>query len=130
MKCLIVDDEVFCREFVVTLLKDVAHCVQAESGTDALGLFTAALEKSEPFDLIVLDIMMPDMSGHETAKLIRAVEKERNAGSVKIVMLTALNSPNDAMDSFCNHQSAAYLVKPVSKDGLFNVITKLGFKKR
>jgi len=130
MKCLIVDDEVFCREFVVTLLKDVADCRQAGSGKEAVTSYTEALDSADPFDLIILDIMMPDMSGHDAAKLIRSLEKERKVPNVKIIMLTALNSPSDAMDSFFNAQSAAYLVKPISKDGLFNVISKLGLLRK
>src|SRR5690242_21017521 len=130
MKCLIVDDEVFCREFVAMLLKDVAHCQQAGSGKEAVELYTEALDGNAPFDLVMLDIMMPDMSGHDAAKLIRSLERERQAASVKIVMLTALNSPSDAMDSFFNAQSAAYLVKPISKDGLFDVISKLGLLRK
>ena len=131
MKCLIVDDEVFCREFVVTLLRDIARCEQASEGNAALAKFTQAQQSEEPYDLVILDIMMPGMSGHDTAKAIRALEKERNsAKKVNIIMLTALNSANDAMESFCEAQSAAYLVKPVSKDGLFNVISKLGLMKK
>ncbi|UFS69519.1 response regulator [Geomonas sp. RF6] len=130
MKCLIVDDEIFCREFVATLLKDIAECRQAGSGKEAVAKYTEALESGSPYDLIILDIMMPDMSGHDVAKEIRALEKERKAGGVKIIMLTALNSPTDAMDSFFNAQSAAYLVKPISKDGLFNVIGKLGLGRK
>ena len=131
MKCLIVDDEVFCREFVVTLLRDIARCEQASEGNAALAKFTRALQSEEPYDLVILDIMMPGMSGHDTAKAIRALEKEQNsAKKVNIIMLTALNSANDAMESFCEAQSAAYLVKPVSKDGLFNVISKLGLMKK
>jgi two-component system, chemotaxis family, chemotaxis protein CheY len=131
MKCLIVDDEVFCREFVATLLNGTADCDQAGSGTKAMELYTAAIASENPYDLIIMDIMMPEMSGHEVAKAIRKVEKEQALEKrANIVMLTALNSANDAMESFCNAQSAAYLVKPVSKDGLFKVISKLGLLKR
>jgi two-component system, chemotaxis family, chemotaxis protein CheY len=78
-----------------------------------------------------MDIMMPGMSGHDAATSIRSIEKEKQTDKkVNIIMLTALNSANDAMESFCNAQSAAYLVKPVSKEGLFNVLTKLGLLKR
>jgi two-component system, chemotaxis family, chemotaxis protein CheY len=130
MKCLIVDDEVFCREFVVMLLRDVADCDQASDGGTALTKFTKAQKSEEPYDLVILDIMMPGMSGHDTAKAIRALEKDQPTDQkVNIIMLTALNSANDAMESFCEAQSAAYLVKPVSKDGLFNVISKLGLSK-
>lgn len=131
MKCLIVDDEMFSREFVATLLRDVAQCDQASEGNAALAKFTQASQSDAPYDLVILDIMMPGMSGHDTAKAIRALEKEQNNGKkVNIVMLTALNSANDAMESFCEAQSAAYLVKPVSKDGLFNVISKLGLMRK
>jgi len=131
MKCLIVDDETFCREFVTTLLRATAECHQAKSGTEALVKYNSALASGEPYDLIIMDIMMPGMSGHDAAQAIRSIEKEQKpAKRVSIVMLTALNSANDAMKSFCQAQSAAYLVKPVSKEGLFNVVSKLGFLKR
>lgn len=131
MKCLIVDDEVFCREFVSTLLQSTAECHQAGSGQEALEKYRGALVGQSPYDLVILDIMMPGMSGHEAAKAIRSIEKEQKLEKkVSIVMLTALNSANDAMESFCNAQSAAYLVKPVSKEGLFNVVSKLGLLKK
>jgi len=131
MKCLIVDDEIFCREFVATLLRSTADCVQASSGTEAIEKYNSALAAGEPYDVIIMDIMMPGMSGHDAAQAIRLMEKEQKSDKrVNIVMLTALNSADDAMDSFCNAQSAAYLVKPVSKEGLFNVMSKLGLLKR
>jgi two-component system, chemotaxis family, chemotaxis protein CheY len=131
IKCLIVDDEVFCREFVATLLRSTAECHQAGNGTDALEKYSTALASSEPYDLVILDVMMPGMNGHDAAKAIRSLEKAQKIDKkVSIVMLTALNSANDAMESFCHAQSAAYLVKPVSKEGLFNVVTKLGLLKR
>jgi two-component system, chemotaxis family, chemotaxis protein CheY len=131
MKCLIVDDEVFCREFVATLLRTTAECDQASSGKDALEKYNRALASGEPYDLMILDIMMPGMSGHDLAQAVRSIEKDQKPEKmVSIVMLTALNSANDAMESFCHAQSAAYLVKPVSKEGLFNVLSKLGLMKR
>ena len=127
MKCLIVDDEVFCREFVATLLRSTADCHHASNGNEALAMYNSALAAEAPFDVIVMDIMMPGMSGHDAALAVRQIEKDRNlAKAVNIIMLTALNSANDAMESFCNEQSAAYLVKPVSKAALFNVLAKLG----
>lgn len=132
MKCLIVDDEEFNREMVVAMLDQVAECEQAGTGAEAVDRFSNALECA-PFDLIFLDIMMPGMNGHETAKAIRSMEKDKGirAGKgVHIVMLTALNSPQDAMESFCSAQSAAYVVKPVAKQKLIEVISKLGLLKK
>jgi two-component system, chemotaxis family, chemotaxis protein CheY len=131
MRCLIVDDEMFCREFVATLLRTTADCDQAGTGTEALDKYKKALADDDPYDLIIMDIMMPGMSGQDAAKAVRQLEKTQNsARPVSIVMLTALNSANDAIDTFCTEQSATYLVKPVSKDGLFNVMSQLGILKR
>jgi two-component system, chemotaxis family, chemotaxis protein CheY len=127
MKCLIVDDEMFCREFVATLLRSAADCHQASNGNEALEKYQSALSGQDPYDLVILDIMMPGMNGQEAAKEIRAIEKARRVDKqVCIVMLTALNAANEAMENFCEEFSATFLVKPVSKDGLFNVVNKLG----
>lgn len=132
MKCLVIDDDGFSREFVASMLNDVAECDQAASGSEAVEKFSAALDGGNPYDLLLMDIMMPEMTGHETAKTIRSIEKNQGievGKRVNIVMLTALNTPQSAMESFCSAQSAAYLVKPVSKEGLVKVISKLGLLK-
>jgi two-component system chemotaxis response regulator CheY len=133
MKCLIVDDDEFNRDYVATLLGDEARCEHACNGMEAMEKFSGALESNAPYDLVMLDIMMPEMDGHETARSIRSMEKAHGleAGKrVNIVMLTALNSPQDAMESFCTGQSAAYLVKPVSREKLSGIIAKLGLKRK
>jgi two-component system, chemotaxis family, chemotaxis protein CheY len=133
MKCLVIDDDGFSRGFVAAMLNEVADCDQAASGSEAVEKFSTALDGGDPYDLLLLDIMMPDMNGHETAKAIRAIEKKQHLDfgkRVNIIMLTALNTPQSAMESFCSAQSAAYLVKPVSKDNLISVISKLGLAKK
>jgi two-component system chemotaxis response regulator CheY len=133
MKCLIIDDDEFNRDFVATLLSEVGECDEASSGAEAIIKFKDALDGDSPYEVIFLDIMMPGLNGHDTAKAIRALEKEKGirAGKgVQIVMLTALNSPKDAMESFCSVQSAAYLVKPVSKEKIFEILSKLGLPKK
>lgn len=133
MKCLIIDDDDFNRDCVATMLGSSFECDEACDGHEALTKFAAALASDAPYDLVLLDIMMPEMNGHETARAIRSIEKEHGLEAVKrvkIVMLTALNSPQDAMESFCSAQSAAYLVKPVSKEKLSGVIAKLGLSRK
>jgi two-component system, chemotaxis family, chemotaxis protein CheY len=75
MKCLIVDDEIICRKAVITILKEVAECEEAADGSEALAKFSHALERNEPYDAVFLDILMPGIDGHQTARAIRRAGK-------------------------------------------------------
>ena len=126
MRCLIVDDEIICRKKVGCILHEVAHCDEASNGVDAVVRFTKALQMEEPYDVIILDILMPGIDGHDTALKIREVEEElANSTSVKIIMLTVLDSVNDAMRSFAYAQATAYMVKPVSEEKLIQAFKDL-----
>lgn len=129
MKFLIVDDEPTSRKLVVSLLEATAQCDEAQNGAEAVERFRSSLSEGAPYDLIMLDIVMPEMDGHETARKIRLLEKDMGISPlqrVKIVMLTALNSPQDAMESLSSVQSSGYIVKPVSRETLLGIIGKLG----
>lgn len=127
MRCLIVDDEIICRKAVALILKEVAHCDEAGNGREAVEKFREALQKDEPYDVIFLDIVMPGLDGHETAIEIRKLERELpNSPPVKIIMLTVLDSVNDAMRSFCYANSIAYMVKPPSEERFINTFKEVG----
>ncbi|MDP5277057.1 response regulator transcription factor [Chengkuizengella axinellae] len=79
MKVLIVDDEIRMQRLLKLYLEPAGFkCVTSDNGEDAIRL----LEKNS-FDLVLLDIMMPELDGWDTAKLIREVS------NVPIIMLTA-----------------------------------------
>jgi len=121
LRCLIVDDEESCREFIATLLRSAAECHQASSGAKTLEKYKNALDSNNPYDLIILDIMMPGMmSGHDAIRGIRSIEKRGNLGKKVYIIILSMLNPS------CDAQADAYLRKPVSKEALFNVITKMG----
>ncbi|GAM09018.1 hybrid signal transduction histidine kinase L [Geobacter sp. OR-1] len=129
-KCLIVDDEELARETLSLLLTGV-ECEMAKDGNEAVAKFEKSLDDGNRFDLVFLDIVMPELNGHETGKALRKREKDRNipvGERTKIVMLTALNSPNDVMESMMSSQSSAYLVKPVEPQKLRETLSKIGLK--
>ena len=81
-RVLIVDDETAIREMIVLALEMAGYeTVEAADGLQALRLI-----QSQPFDLVLLDWMMPGASGLETARRIRKDEQNK---SLPIVMLTA-----------------------------------------
>ena len=127
MRCLIVDDETICRKAVALILKEVAHCDEAVDGSEAVLKFSEALQKDEPYDVIFLDIIMPGMDGHETAREIRKLEREvPDSAKVKIIMLTVLDSVNEAMKSFRYAHSIAYMVKPPSEERFIKTFKEVG----
>ena len=75
------------------------------------------------FDLILMDVQMPEMDGLAATRAIRAIERERNAHPIPILAMTANASPQDVENSAsagCN----AHLSKPVSRMDLFRAIEK------
>lgn len=127
MRCLIVDDDTICRKAVALILLEVAHCDEAVNGSEAMEKFKEALQKDDPYDVIFLDIIMPGMDGHDTAREIRKIESEVSGSArVKIIMLTVLDSVNEAMKSFCYARSIAYMVKPPSEERIIKTFKEVG----
>ncbi len=128
LHCLVVDDDELGRELLILNLHDIARCDTAVNGREAVEKFTLALD-SVPYDLILLDIIMPEMDGHEAAKAIRRLEQERGIPidqGVNIVVLSSLNTPKDIIQSYISAQSAAHLVKPVKPEKLMKTLKQLG----
>lgn len=100
---LVVDDDENLRRLVAAYLEKEGYQVtQAADGRSAL----AQLREGGP-DLVVLDLMLPGLSGIEVAKQIRA------KGSTPILMLTARTSEEDILEGF-EAGADDYLVKPFS----------------
>lgn len=125
MKTLIVEDDFTSRFFLQKMMVKYGYCDVAVNGKEALDAFILAYEEDSPYDLILLDIMMPEMNGKEALKRIRSYERSIKVSykkEVKIIMLTALDSPQDVIESFYQGGCSAYIVKPVEKVKLVEVL--------
>jgi two-component system chemotaxis response regulator CheY len=129
VKCLIVEDDFISRRILRELLGAHCDCEIAVDGEEAVTAFKLAHESKAPYDLICMDIMMPNMDGREALRLIRQREKELEVPpnlEVKILMTTALDDPKTVFDSFYQDGATAYLVKPISKQKLLRELRALG----
>ncbi len=129
MRILIVDDEFVSRKKAQKIMSQYGKCDVASNGIDALEAFHLAHNQGGPYDLITMDIMMPDMDGIETLKRIRTWEKSRNielGKGVRLVILTASKASDSVLSSF-NEGCEAYIVKPFNKEKLANALSELGF---
>lgn len=78
MRILIVDDEL-SRKKAQRILSQHGQCDIAINGTEALDAFRLAHEEGKPYDLITMDILMPDIDGIEALKGIREWEESRKS---------------------------------------------------
>ncbi|MCU0558460.1 MAG: response regulator [Desulfobacterales bacterium] len=114
---LIVDDELSILVPLQFLMEQNGfHVVLAQSGRDAF----EALEKSKP-DLILLDIMLPDLDGYEIFQMIRA---NPAWDGIKVIFLTAKNRDGDIAKGL-NLGVDAYITKPFSNAELLAAVNDL-----
>ncbi len=128
MKTLIVEDDTASSKLMQAMLTPFGECLVAIDGLEAIALFQAELAKGVPFDLVCLDIMMPDVGGQEVLTTIRALEEQLKIlppKNVKIIMTTALSDKKNILGAFTN-QCEAYLIKPIEYEQLDRQIRLLG----
>jgi two-component system chemotaxis response regulator CheY len=127
MRILIAEDDLTCRLLIQQFLKEVAPPDIAVNGKEAVEAVRLAMDAGTPYNLICLDIMMPEMDGHEALRQIRGLEEERGIGprqGAKILMTTALSdidNVNTALTSACD----GYLTKPLQKTVLLELLRRL-----
>lgn len=97
------------------------------NGREAVAAFSAAKKSGQAYDLICMDIMMPEMDGHTAVKQIRAIEEAGgtlSSNGVKIIMTTALDDVKNVVQSF-NSLCDAYVFKPIDTGKLLGHIKDL-----
>lgn len=128
MKVLISEDDFTSRKVMSRLLSKYGECDITVDGREAITAFNMALESGEPYDLVCLDILMPELDGYEVLKTIRAMEEEKKVtkeNQVKVIMTTALNDRKNVSKAF-DLGCEAYAGKPVVPEKFENELRKLG----
>ncbi len=126
MRVLLVEDNEINCEIIEFMLKDAgAEVVTANDGKEAVDAFAASAP--ETFDCVLMDLMMPVMSGYEAARVIRAMDRA-DAKTVPIIALSANAFDEDvamAKDAGMNE----HLAKPVDMGKMFRVMNRLRYEK-
>lgn len=126
MKVLIAEDDFASRKFMLRFFEKYGECDVTVDGKEAVEAYKMAVECGEPYDLICLDIMMPEMDGHQALRAIRKIEEESGVAEderVKIVMTTALSETRHVTKAFENG-CTAYAGKPINQDKLEAMLKK------
>ena len=88
MRILIVDDELVSREKLRKIMDSFGECIVVDNGADALQVATS----QDPPDLILLDIIMPEMDGYEVCKRLKA---EKSTSNIPVIFITSKQGEED-----------------------------------
>lgn len=118
---LLVDDS----PVIQTLLKKILFGLGMEVTGKKVGAGVVDLVKSGKYDVVILDIILPDADGYEIAKEIRNIKKSE-ISEIPIIAISG-NYKNYNLEDFKNLDIQDYLVKPLDYDKLVNAVQeKLG----
>jgi len=127
MRTLIAEDDLVSQKILTQFLSCYGDVVVASNGMEALNILMDNIKAGNNFDLLCLDIMMPEVSGVQVLQVVRELEKEmgvEQAARLPIIMMTALADMeyvDEAFDLGCD----GYATKPIDLDHVEELLQEL-----
>ncbi len=121
-KVLVADDVFANRELLIEILRDYGNCTSAANGVEAWEAYLTSTGKNTPFDIILLDIVMPGMDGFTFLAKFRECEDQRGvpeAEKIPVIIISAFQHPQL---STLDLQKNDFMLKPVNPVDLLNRI--------
>ena len=121
MNILIVDDSRSARTHIANVLLRYGKCDYAVNGVEAVERFTTALESGTPYDLIIMDIVMPEMDGFVAAEKINRIQEEKDMDAAqrsKMIMLSGQGDPEHMLKAHFETGVEHYITTPFEEKTL------------
>ena len=120
MKILLVEDNLMNQKVVMFNLKKLnCEITPVANGREALEIF-----KNGSYDLILMDIMLPEMNGYQITTEIRKLEKLKNVEKPVIILALTANTYENDKEKCLSAGMNEYISKPFSAQQLINTIEK------
>ena len=127
MRSLVVDDARVTQLILERILSSYGECSVAKNGTEAVQVFCEALEAGRGYDLVCLDMGLPDFGGLEILTKIRALEEQRGGSEENRARVIAITASSDAATIKAFTQMGdGYILKPINRERLIRDIVNLG----
>jgi two-component system chemotaxis response regulator CheY len=129
MKSLVAEDDATNRRLLQTFLSKYGGCDIAVDGKEAVSAVRRARENHQSYDLVCMDLRMPEMDGQEAIREIRKQEAIAGVVNVAKIIVTTIHTDMDSITGALLGRCNAYLVKPIDTAKLRNELTSLGLIK-
>ncbi len=128
MKILIIDDELVSRSKMNSLMRCFGICKAVDNGEEAIDLFKEAWRTGRPFDLVTLDINMPDIDGFEVLLALRDFERVLEVEKVRQSIIIMVTAQSDKQNVFTCLKAGCddYIVKPFNIKLIREKLEKFG----
>ncbi len=122
---LIAEDDLTARAELLKSLYLIAHCTTVANGQEAIKAYEKSLKRKQPFDFILLDVVMPITDGFDVLRTIRQHEEHQTKilpQTSRIIMITSFK------DSLMEHYNMGwdeYITKPIDTNILIKKMAEL-----
>lgn len=124
MKILIIDDEEISLTKTNIIMAPLGVTTLAHDGQSAIDFIKEAISEDSPYDLIIMDINLPDIKGQELLIKINEIENKNSANPAKKIVISA-HEIDDEFANFLNDGNNKFLMKPIKKNTLNKLIEEL-----
>lgn len=130
MKILVTEDDFVARKLLVRHLSAFGEVDIAVNGKEAVAAVQLALNEPPRYNLICLDVMMPDLNGIQALQVIRQLEVKQGLDEetrARVFMTTALSEKGKVVEA-ARAGCDAYLVKPITKERILEELVRVGLQ--
>jgi two-component system chemotaxis response regulator CheY len=126
MKSLVAEDDATNRKLLKTFLSRYGGCDIALDGKEAVNAARLARQNRQSYDLICMDLRMPEMDGQEAIREIRKQEVSEGVSNIARIIVTTIHTDMEDITKALLGRCNAYLVKPIDTAKLKKELKTLG----
>ena len=128
-KILVVEDDTASALYLAKVLKKYGTVDVCGSGPEALEFFKIAFEAEQPYDILFIDILLPELDGYHIAKFIRKWEMQHSGDYQPVlIMESSFAYTDEILKAFASGVNL-YITKPFHKEQIEGFMSECGFEK-